>query len=109
MNAHIKLPKAMQAEIDRQKEKIFTEVYEKATAEITAQILATVFWTMSVEFGWGEKRLRALADALHDTEHLMINPSRLHHRFCGLDCEEYLKSKYGIDLRKEFKGEIIYK
>lgn len=39
----------------------------------------------------------------------MDKPSPLHHRFDGLDCEQIIKDKYGIDLAKELPPQVEVK
>lgn len=91
-------------------QKILDDDHEKTFREcaddITAQCLATVFWTLAINNGWGAGRLRKLADALHDTQDLMNNPSPLHHKFSPLECEQIIKDKYKIDIRAEFKAQV---
>lgn len=100
--AHRDIRKAVAEEFDAQ----YYELYCKAAADICAQNTATFLWTMMTRFGYGEKRLRQLVEALHDTEDLMENPSRMHHRFSPLECEEILKEKFGIDVREEFPPKV---
>ena len=86
------------AEMERQHKQLFVQAAE----ELIPQAMAVVLWTMAVNYGWKKKRLRKLVEALKETDYLMENPSRLHHRFSPLDCEREVKEKYGIDFRKEF-------
>lgn len=107
----------MKANIDAKSRRIAREEYEKMrekyfrelAPDITAQNIAFMLWTMHTRFGWGAKRIRRLIEAFHDTEDLMENPSRLHHRFSPLECEEILKEKYGVDIRKEFPPKVEVK
>ena len=64
---------------------------------------------MNTSCGWGEKRLKAFVEALHDTDELQSNPSPLHRRFSGLECEEIIKDKFGVDIRKEFPPKVEVK
>ena len=92
------IEKAVAEEMERQE----PEIFKKHAAELIPQTFAVVLWTMAVSYGWKKKRLRKLVEALHDTDYLMENPSRLHHRFGPLELEREIKEKYGIDLRTEF-------
>ena len=90
------------------------EIYCEAAEDLIPQVMAVFLWTISVNYGWKKDRLRQLAEALHETEYLMDNPSRLHHRFSPLDCEKEIKERYGIDIRAEFpvrvsdmKGKVL--
>ena len=73
------------------------------------QAMAMFLWTMAINYGWGKSRLRKLAEALHETDYLMDNPSRLHHRFDATDLIEVVKEKYEIDVVKEFPVRIEVK
>ena len=85
------------ADMERQHKQLFVQAAE----ELIPQAMAVVLWTMAVNYGWKKKRLRKLVDNLKETDYLMDTPSRLHHRFSPLDCEQEIKEKYGIDLRAE--------
>lgn len=106
--------KAIEIEVAKELERQRAVVYRQAAEDLMPQALAFFLWTMQLNYGWGEKRLRKLVDDLHETDHLMNSPSPMHHRFNSLDCEEMLKDKYGIDIRAEFpivvedkKGQVI--
>ena len=97
----------------RQAQKLLDDDHEKTfrrcADDITQQCLITVFWTLATNYGWGAGRLRKLADALHDTQDLMNNPSPLHHKFSPLELEQIIKEKYKIDIRAEFKAQVEVK
>lgn len=106
--------KAIEREVAKELERQKAVIYRQAAEDLMPQALAFFLWTMQLNYGWGEKRLRKLVDDLHETDHLMNSPSPMHHRFNSLDCEEMLKDKYGIDIRAEFpivvedkKGQVI--
>lgn len=90
--------KAVTAEIAKEE----PDIFRRHAQELIPQAFAMFLWTMDVNYGWKEKRLKQLIENLHETDYLMEHPSRLHHRFDPLDCEREIKEKYGIDLRKEF-------
>ena len=96
-------------QVSKQLEDGYEEIFRKAANDVFIQNLAVMLWTMETRFGWKGKRLRDLTDALHDTDDMMCNPSKIHHRFSPLDCEKHLKEKYGIDLRSEFKVKVEVK
>lgn len=85
------------------------ERYRDIAPDVMVQCLANVLWTMNRSYGWGRKRLRGLIEALHETDRLQCEPSKLHSRFDGLDCEEEIKERFGIDLRGEFPVKIEVK
>lgn len=90
-------------------EEVREEIFKECADDIMAQALCTVFYTLVTAYGWRKQRLRNFADALHSTNDLMCNSSRLHHRFSPLDIEQTLKDKYSLDLRREFKADIEIK
>ena len=93
------------AEMDRQE----PELFKKHAEMLIPQAMAMFLWTMAINYGWGKSRLRKLAEALHETDYLMDNPSRLHHRFDPTDLIELVKEKYEIDVVKEFPVRIEVK
>lgn len=96
-------------EVEREAEEHYAEIFCKCAADLTAQITATIIWTLMKNEGWGEVRIRRLIEHIHDTEYLMDNPSRLHHRFSPLECETEIKERFGIDLREEFPVKVEVK
>jgi hypothetical protein len=90
------------AELERQE----PELFAKHAEMLIPQAIATFLWTMALCYGWKEKWLKQLVENLKETDYLMDNPSRLHHRFSPLDCEKEIKEKYGIDVREEFPVRI---
>lgn len=90
------------AEMDR----LEPEYFKKHAEQLIPQAFAMFLWTMAVNYGWGKQRLRKLAEALHETDYLMDNPSRMHHRFDAIDLIEVVKDKYGIDVVKEFPPRV---
>lgn len=102
-------PTEARREVNREIDDAMPQLFQKHAEMLIPQVTATFLWTMATRYGWGEKRLRQLAEAIHDTEYLMENPSRLHHRFDPFDCEKEIKEKYGIDLRKELPPQVEIK
>jgi hypothetical protein len=96
------IKKEVAAELERQE----PELFAKHAEMLIPQAIATFLWTMALCYGWKEKRLKQLVENLKETDYLMDNPSRLHHRFSPLDCEKEIKEKYGIDVREEFPVRI---
>ena len=92
------------AEMERQHKQLFVQAAE----ELIPQAMAVFLWTMAVNYGWKKKRLRKLVDNLKETDYLMDNPSRLHHRFSPLDCEQEIKDiKRIVEVPERIKEVII--
>lgn len=81
-------------------------IFKDCADDIMAQAISVVLWTLATRYEWGRKRLTDFTDALKDTNDLMCNPSKMHHRFSPLDCEKSIKDKYGIDIRDKFKAQV---
>lgn len=89
-------------------ENLREEIFRECAHDVMTQALCVVYYTL-IQKGWREKRLKDFTAEIKATNDLMCNPSKLHHRFNPIDIEEMLKSKYGIDLREEFKPTIEVK
>ena len=90
------------AQVKKEVERKYKEIFDLAVDEVTYQIYAVMLTTLDKSYGWREKRLRRFINEIEAIVKLMVSNSTRH----GLDaykCEEYLKSKYGIDLRQEVK------
>lgn len=88
-------PTEARREVNREIDDAMPQLFQKHAEMLIPQVTATFLWTMATRYGWGEKRLRQLAEAIHDTEYLMENPSRLHHRFDPIDLINVIKKNTG--------------
>lgn len=102
-------PREIKSAVKVEFENQYEELYRACATDLTVQALATVLWTLSTAYCWKEQRLKKFVSAMHDTDDLMENPSRLHHKFDPLECEKEIKDKYGIDLRAEFPARVEVK
>lgn len=96
-------------QVERELEDGYERIFRQCADDLIVQFTSSLFWTMATRFGWGKKRLRELADALHDTEDMMSRPTAMNHRFGPLECEKTVRERYGIDLREEFKAIVEVK
>lgn len=92
--------KELNRAVAREMERLEPEYFQKHAAELIPQYMAMVLWT--IQLNKGEEAMREFIEDFHETDYLMDNPSKLHHRFDPTDCDKELKEKYGIDVRKEF-------
>ena len=76
------------------------KVYEVAKRDVSAQVLAVFFTVMNKEHGWGKKRLEKLKSDVEAYFKLM-QTGIFNKSFSLLDCIEYIKNEYGIDLDNE--------
>ena len=81
-------------EIERQKK----EVCSRCEDRIGHQVLAVAMKVLHDDFGFGEERLKRFTDSVGNLFYLCGADSK---RFQAIDCVEWLKSKYGIDLERE--------
>lgn len=76
------------------------KVYDVAKRDVSAQILAVFFTVMNKEHGWGKKRLEKLKSDVEAYFHLM-QVGVFNKPFSPLDCIDYIKKEFNIDLDKE--------
>ena len=89
-------------QVKKEVERKYKEIFDLAVDEVTYQIYAVMLTTLDKSYGFRGKRLRKFISEVEDMTRLMVdNPMR--GEFDAYKCEEYLKNKYGIDLRKEVK------
>ena len=94
--------KISKASVNKEVEKKYKEIFDLAVDEVTYQIYAVMLTTLDKTYGFRKKRLRKFIKEVEAMSRLMVdNPMR--GEFDAYKCEEYLKNKYGIDLRKEVK------
>ena len=106
MTAHERITTKQKREAFRLLEDMRNDIFKECAEDITAQCLSTVLWTLATAYDFDGDRLNKLVESLKDTKELMDNPSHLHHRFSGIECEKIIKEKYGIDVRKELSVDI---
>ncbi len=94
--------KISKASVNKAVEKEYKQIFNLAVDEVTIQIYAIMLTTLDKSYGFRKKRLKKFIKEVEAMSRLMVdNPMR--GEFDAYQCEEYLKSKYGIDLRKEVK------
>ena len=87
-------------------EKKYDEIFAECAADVMHQTLANVLLCLERSYGFGEIRLKRFIKDLQGWNDVMNNPTALTGSWTTIDNIEYFKSKYGIDLRKEFEAEI---
>lgn len=91
----------LQEFVNSEWEKHKDEVYQIATRDVSAQILAVMFATLYMPpYGWREKRLKDLKRHFEYTFKSMSD-TVLGKEFGTIDCIEFLKSEFGIDFDKD--------
>lgn len=94
--------KISKASVNKAVEKEYKQIFNLAVDEITYQIYAIVLTTLDKSYGFRKKRLKKFIKEVEAISKLMVdNPMR--GEFDAYKCVDYLKSKYGIDLRQEVK------
>lgn len=74
------------------------KIQDKIERDIFEQTIATVFWVLHKNFGFGSERLKRLKDATED-EFVLMQQGILGNEYNPRYCQEWLKS-IGIDLTK---------
>ena len=106
--------RARQAGVIVKKSDVKTQVkkeFEACAAEVRAdtaqQLTAIIFYTLAVNYGWGERRLRRLMDAITGTADDMDGVGFVP-AFNAVDCMTFVKDRFGIDLKQEIQVEDRY-
>lgn len=99
--------KARQILNKQAQEDYYEKVFRDCAQDVMTQSLGCVFWTLAIQFGFGKRRLRKLADALHDTDLMMCKKNPLTGKCISpIELAKQVKEDYGIDLAKEFPVKI---
>lgn len=101
--------KEIREEVNRQMTEKKFELMQEIASELAVQVLANVLVTLEKSYGFKQKRLQGFVDNLKSMCDLMSNPLPITHRFDVDDNIDDLKEKYGIDLKKEFKFDVVKK
>lgn len=78
-------------------------LYKLACKDAAAQILAVLFTTLYMPpYNWRSKRLRAIKEAMSDVFRAM-QTGVLGKHFSTIECVEFCKREFGIDMDKELE------
>ena len=94
-----KLQKETQAVAERLVREREEAIIEAVQTSIMQQVLATTFWVLHREHGWGKDRLNRLKNQVED-EFVLMHKKPLGKEYSPLDLRELLKNKYGVDLEE---------
>ena len=90
MRANVLTPKV---KTERNREYLYQECYK----DIGTQCLAMCLYTLDKRYGWKKQRLTEFTEAVKDTSK-MLDTLTFKGRADAVDCREYVKDIYGIDL-----------
>lgn len=82
------------------------EIFAECAEDVMQQTIANVLLCLERSCGFGEIRLKRFVKDLQGWNDVMCTPTGLSRTWTTYDNIEYFKTKYGIDLRKEFYAEI---
>lgn len=89
-------------DIDREVKKQWSarvdKVYDVVKQDVAAQILAVCMMELNKEFGFGYKRMMQFYHGVNGLIKIMSSDGMFGKDFTALDCIEYIKSEYGIDI-----------
>ena len=89
----------------RETEKYLSEEYTKIYNDGAYASIATTFYLLSHDFGFGGRRLKKLKKLIEE-ENLLMNVGVLGKKYDALDVMEHLKTRYGIDLKASCFEEV---
>ena len=78
---------------ERKRENLYQECYK----DIGTQCLAMCLYTLDKRYGWKKQRLTEFTEAVKDTSK-MLDTLTFNGKADAVDCREYVKDRYGIDL-----------
>ena len=93
------LRKETQAVAERLVQEREGEIIDAVQTSIMQQVLATTFWVLHREYGWGKDRLNRLKNQIED-EFVLMHKKPMGKEYSPLDLRELLKNKYGVDLEE---------
>lgn len=82
------------------------QVFADCAEDVMQQTLANVLLCLERDYGFKDKRLKDFVANLQGWIDIMSQPTELTKAWGTVDNIEYFKTKYGIDLRKEFVADI---
>ena len=88
-------------EVSKEFQERYCEMQASIMHDIAVQLMATVLYTLDIQYNWKGKRLKEFVDAVNDTFSVMDTDN-----FDNDDNTDYLKRKYSIDLRELIKTEL---
>jgi len=81
-------------------------IIDAVQSSIMQQVLATTFWILHRDFGWGTDRLNRLKNGVED-EFVLMHKKPMGREYSPLDLRRLLKEQYGVDLEEtQYKGGI---
>lgn len=75
-------------------------VYISAKKDIAAQVMAVCLTELNKEFGFGKDRLNKFYSGVNDYFRLMSDNGIFGKEFTPINCINYMKEQYGIDVDK---------
>lgn len=101
-----KLRKETEAIAERLVRERETEIISAVQTSIMQQVLATAFWILHREYGWGATRLNRLKNQIED-EFVLMHKKPLGKEYSPLELRDELKRRYGVDLEEtQYKGGV---
>ena len=82
------------------------ELFEQNASEILQQVIAAVMIVHEKNDGWKDIRQKRFIENLKDYLSLMHSKDFFGREWDNDDNIDYIKARYGIDLREEFQAEV---
>lgn len=88
---------------------MYDQVFAECAEDVMQQTLANVLLCLERDYGFGTRRLKSFVKNLQRWCDVMSTPTEITKAWSTSENIEYFKSKYGIDLREEFKADVTKK
>jgi hypothetical protein len=89
-------------------EAMYEQVFQDCAEDVMQQTLANVLLSLERDYGWRSKRLREFVNNLKGWCDIMQTDTPITKAWTTNDNIDYFKTKYDIDLRKEFDVEVTH-
>ena len=90
------ISKYLEEEWELKKDKVYSEI----KSDVANQVLSVFFTALHKDFGFGKTRLLKLKESV-ESYFLLMQTGIFNKSFTPVDCINYLKEEFGIDLDKE--------
>lgn len=87
----------------------YQKLFAECAADIMQQVMSNVLLCLERDYDFSGDQLKEFIHNQHNWIEAMQEPTPFSRTWSTEDNIDYFKSKYNIDLRKEFTAEVVYK
>lgn len=87
----------------------YQKLFAECAADVMQQVMSNVLLCLERDYDFSGDQLKEFIHNQHNWIEAMQEPTPFSRTWSTEDNIDYFKSKYGIDLGKEFTAEVVYK